>query len=204
VLMKKQVIVIHGGMTFASYEEYLSSLRAFQVDSLESLNVKSWKETLQDALGPDFEVLLLKMPNKTNAKYLEWKIWFQKFAPLFNESVILVGHSLGGTFLAKFLSEETFPKDIEGVFLIAAPYDAEGADHSLADFTVPQDLSRFAEQVPRVFLYASEDDRVVPIENLEKYRSKLPRTEGTIFSDRGHFNQETFPELATDIGALCK
>ena len=165
--MKQQVIVIHGGMTFATYEDYLASLRAFRVESLDSLKMVSWKETLQDALGSDYEVLLLKMPNKVNAKYLEWKIWFEKFILLFNESVILVGHSLGGTFLAKFLAEEKFAKKIEAVFLVAAPYDIEGTDHSLADFVVPQDLSRLAVLSPRVFLYGSDDDRVVPMRNLE-------------------------------------
>ncbi len=63
------------------------------------------------------------MPNKTNAQFEEWKIWFEKFIPFLNDGVILVGHSLGGVFLAKYLSENKFPKKIGGVFLVSAVYE---------------------------------------------------------------------------------
>jgi hypothetical protein len=79
--MKKQVVVIHGGDTFDSYEDYLTFLNAFEVDK-ESLFLKDWKSTLQSELGENYEVLCLQMPNMFNAKYLEWKIWFEKYIPL--------------------------------------------------------------------------------------------------------------------------
>jgi hypothetical protein len=35
---------------------------------------------------------------------------------------ILIGHSLGGSFLLKYVSEEKIGKTIAGIFLIATPY----------------------------------------------------------------------------------
>ena len=197
--MKKQVVVIHGGDTFETYEKYLDFLRSFEIDSLDYFTHKNWKSILQEKLGDDFEVIRPQMPNKINAKYLEWRIWFEKLVPLLNPEVILVGHSMGGIFLAKYLSENNFPKKILGTFLVSAPYDAETFEYTLVDFVLPADLKKFEEQGGKIYLYHSTDDDVVPFDNLEKYKKQLPSATARVFEDRGHFNQEDFPELVQDI-----
>lgn len=168
---KKQIILIHGGDTFDTYEEYLEFLKDWQID-FERIRQrkKDWKETLAEKLGGEYEVIAPKMPNKQNAKYLEWKIWFEKVIPYLEAEVTLVGHSLGGIFLAKYLSENQFPKRILGVFLVAACYDDKNFDYSLADF--------------------------------EKYKKALPKAIAKEFTDKGHFNQEEFPELVEDIKSI--
>ena len=192
--MKKQVVVIHGGDTFERYEEFLSFLKNFQIDPVY-FKKKGWKDTLQDKLGDDFEVIAPNMPNKINAKYLEWKIWFEKYFPFLNDEVILVGHSLGGTFLAKYLSENLLPKKIKALLLIAAPFDDEDSDESLNDFALIGPLKKITEQVGKIYLFHSKDDPVVPFDQVNKYKNILPGSEIIVFTDRQHFNQEHFPEL---------
>jgi predicted alpha/beta hydrolase family esterase len=201
-IMQKQVVVIHGGDTFDTYEEYLLFLKSFEVDLEYFKSTKGWKDTLDQALGSAYEIIRPRMPNATNAKYAEWKIWFEKLTPFLVDGVILIGHSLGGIFLAKYLAENTFPKKIKAVFLVAAPYDANDSDYSLADFTLPVSLSKVTEQGGVVTLYHSSDDPVVPFVDLEKYKKALPEAETVVFADRQHFNQETFPELVTAIKDL--
>ena len=75
------------------------------------------------------------MPNLINAKYNEWEIIFNKLVPFLNDTIIFIGHSLGGV-LAKYLSENKFPKKILATFLICAPYDDKDADYSLVDFNL--------------------------------------------------------------------
>lgn len=195
--MKKQIIVIHGGDTFDSYEDYLKYLIEWEV-SKSMLTSKGWKSSLQAELGEGYEVLLPKMPNEFNCKYLEWKIWFEKFIPFFNEEIILVGYSLGGIFLAKYLAENTLVITIKAVFLIAAPFD-DVDTASLADFTLPSSLEIMEKQVTHIYLFQSQDDPVVPFEELAKYQAKLPSAQTRIFTDKGHFNQENFPELVDEI-----
>lgn len=198
--MKQQVFVIHGGDAFDTYEEYLASLREKEV-SIERTHFVDWKRNLEERLGDAYEVILPRMPNAQNARYAEWKIIFEKYVALLGEQVILIGHSLGGIFLAKYLSEETYPKTIKAVFLVAAPYNT--ADHNpYADFNLPQDLSGLQEQGGKVFLYHSKDDFVVPFEDLAQYEMRLPHATARIFSDRQHFNQEDLPEIVTDIQGL--
>jgi predicted alpha/beta hydrolase family esterase len=199
--MKKQVVVIHGGDTFDTHKKYLSFLKNYKID-FRRLKKGGWKEGLSGKLGRGFEVIAPRMPNKTNARYLEWKIWFRKFLPHIRNRVVLVGHSLGGIFLAKYLSESRFPKKIKGVFLVAAPHDDKGSDHSLADFVLPRSLKRLEKQGGQIFIYHSKDDPVVPFVNFKKYARALARARAAAFKDKGHFIQEEFPEIVKDIKSL--
>lgn len=199
----KQIIVIHGGDTFETHEEYLSFLKSFEIDFERfKSGGKDWKVTLSEELGEEFEVILPSMPSKTNAKYIEWKIWFEKLIPFLKDSVIFVGHSLGAIFLAKYLSENEFPKKIAATFLVAGPYDDKDFEESLADFVLPKDLEKLIGQGGKIYLYHSKDDPVVPFADLEKYKKSLPSAEVRIFEDREHFSQADFPELVEDIKGL--
>ena len=196
----KQVVVIHGGDVFATYDEYLSSLRNFKIESIDFFKGKrDWKAGLQDELGEKYEVLAPRMPNPTNARYLEWKIWFEKMIPFLNENVILVGNSLGASFIAKYLSEENLPKKILGTFLIAGVYDTD-INKPMIEFVVPKLPTLLEQQSGTVFLYHSKDDPFVNFTELAKFQKVLPHATARIFKDRGHFlGQETFPELIADI-----
>jgi predicted alpha/beta hydrolase family esterase len=198
--MKQQLVVIHGGSVFDGYEEYLEALKNREV-SLDRLIRKDWKSTLGTNLGDGYQVVSLTMPNSQNAKYLEWKIWFEKLIPLFDKDVIFLGHSLGGIFLVKYLSEETYHKTIKATFLIAPPSIAT-TQETLADFGLGEDLSKFGNGGGSIFVYHSKDDAVVPFVHMDIYRKKLSTATFRVFEDRGHFKQEDFPELVNDIQEL--
>ncbi len=200
--MKQQVVAIHGGETFETYEEYLDFLRVYEIDVAGG--VKRWRTTLPESLGDDFEVILPSMPSKLNARYAEWKIWFLKYVPHLRDGVILIGHSLGGIFLAKYLSENTVSVSIRATFFISAPYTAEGSPYSLVDFEFGDaSLARIAEQGGEVYLIHSTDDSVVKFADFESYAVALPDAHQMIFNDRDHFGQEEFPELVEKIKFLA-
>ncbi|MFA6476456.1 MAG: alpha/beta fold hydrolase [Candidatus Paceibacterota bacterium] len=199
MIIKKQVIVIHGGDTFETREEYLAFLKSYQIKSLDYFKGKDWKKTLQERLGEDFEVIVPAMPCKINARYEEWKIWFEKIIPLLNDEVILIGHSMGGTFLAKYLTENNFPKKVLSLHLVAAPYDTEVIKESLVDFALNKTVEGLAQYTDKIFLYQSKEDKVVALEDAMKYKRDLPNAEINIFEGRGHFKQEEFPELVERI-----
>jgi hypothetical protein len=198
----KQIVAIGGGNVFPTYEEYFSSLKDFIPESIEYFKEsQDWKSSLQNTLGDAYEVLIPRMPNRNNAKYLEWKIWFEKIFPFLNDEVILVGHSLGASFLAKYLSEESFPKKIVATLLVAGPYDSDG-QRAMVEFNLPDSLTLLAQQGGKIFLYHSKDDPVVSFSELAKYQEALPHAKARIFENRQHFNQESFPELVSDIKSL--
>lgn len=141
------------------------------------------------------------MPNAQNARYAEWKMWFEKILPLMGDGVILIGHSLGGIFLAKYLSEQTVELRIKATFLVAAPYNT-AAEHPLVDFVIQHSLRGLEKQGGEIFLYHSADDAVVPFSNFERYQSELKGAHIRVCNDRKHFNQAEFPELVQDIQEL--
>ncbi len=199
----KQLVFIHGGETFDTYNEYVDALRSWTYDPTKEPQ-KRWKHSLSERLGEDWEVLMPTMPAKYNAKFLEWSIWFEKVIPYLKDGVILVGHSLGGIFLAKYLNEHELPVRIQATFLVAAPFDTEDTDYSLADFVLTESLSGLAERGGEIFIYQSEDDPVVPSVAYRKYQAVLPDAKIRIFNDRGHFMQLEFPELIAEIKAVRK
>ena len=107
--MKKQVVVIHGGTTFDTHEEYISFLKNREASIEKFKTQKDWKNSLEKELGTDFEIFVPRMPNGTDARFEEWKIWLERMIPFLDDDVILVGHSLGGIFLAKYLAKNLFP-----------------------------------------------------------------------------------------------
>lgn len=196
--MKTQIIIVHGGTTFESFDDYIQYLKTLPV-SLEYLKKESWKDSLQESLGDGFDVVRLQMPNKTFAHYEEWKIYFERYIPLFGEDVVLIGHSLGGIFLAKYLSENTFPKKVKSLYLIAAPHSEVQIPESLGDFVLPESLDKISNQIERIFILFSEDDPLVSGPHAEKYKNQLPHAEVIKFMDKKHFSQGQFPELADHI-----
>ncbi len=200
--MKQQVVVIHGGDTFDTYKDYISFLTDRKIDPERLKPKRDWKNTLSEKLGENYEVLLPSMPNKTNSKYIEWKIWFERTIPFFNKNVILIGHSLGGIFLAKYLSQTTMSKAIKAVILVAAPFDDADSKESLASFKLPSSLKKFSEQTDQIYIVHSKNDPVVPFEDLKKYQKALPNAETITFNNKEHFNQETFPEITKLIKTL--
>lgn len=199
--MKKQVVIIGGGTTFDTYDEYLSYLKNKSVDADNFKRRVDWKDGLEKELGSDFEVFVPKMPNATNARYEEWKIWFDRMVPFLRGGVVLIGHSLGGIFLPKYLSENTLPIKISAVFLVAAPFDDE-AEESLTNFRLSLSLDRFKQQCAKIYLLHSKDDPLVPFSESEKYKKEIPEAKAIIFGDRQHFKQESFPEIVALIKDL--
>jgi uncharacterized protein len=198
--MKKQIVIIHGADTFATQEEYLKYLRNFEINIERYKTDKDdWKPWIRRMLQDEYEVITPQMPNKFNAQYEEWKLWFEKFIPFLNDGVILIGHSQGGIFLAKYLSENQFPKKIGGVMLVSAPYDKDSEGYPVVSFSLPSSLNL---QTDKVFLYHSKDDPVVPFSALEQYEKLIPNATAKVFEDRKHINQEEFPELLSDIKSL--
>lgn len=196
----KQVVFIHGGTTFYDHKDYLNYLRTKPINISRLTAQRFWLDRLQEDLGDGFQVLAPRMPNGTNANYDEWAIWFGRITEVINDNVILVGHSLGGIFLAKYLSEHDFPKKIRATLLIAAPYEDE-SNEDLASFKITGSLERFADQGGDIIFYHGTND-IVPMSELELYKKSVPNAETHELSAQDHFVREAFPEIIETIKSI--
>ena len=144
-------------------------------------------------------MILPSMPNKNNARYDEWKIWFEKFIPFLEKKVVLIGHSLGGSFLSQYLSENKVQKKILSVLFVAAGYNREEYTTRSAGFVLRNNLNLMEKQVEKIIFYHSRDDKNVPFSDFLEYKTLLPDSVFREYTKRGHFNQSNFPELYKDI-----
>jgi pimeloyl-ACP methyl ester carboxylesterase len=120
------------------------------------------------------------------------------------DGVILVGWSLGGMFLAKYLSETEPKKHVKAAFLLAAPSgvfaDESGAGGDCVEFRPEAGkVVNLTRRIPHLEIWHSKDDPVVPIGEVEWYRAHVPRANFVIFEDRNHFLVESLPELIAAI-----
>lgn len=192
---KPQIFIIHGGMTFRNRQDYLRFLKTREISLKKKIR---WTEDyLDEKLGKKFEIIRPRMPLQDNAKYEEWKIHFERYFPLLRKNVILIGGSLGGIFLAKYLSENKFPKKILSTYLICPPYDDTlDKEDLVGGFKLKSDLSLLEKNCSRLNFLFSKDDNIVSITQAEKYRAKLKKAKFIIYkSKNGHFKISKFPEI---------
>jgi uncharacterized protein len=179
--MIKPVLFIHG-----------AGEGAFEEDGLLAAS-------LQNALGPAYNVHYPKMPEEDSATYADWKAQIEReLAPLDGE-VILAGHSVGGSVLVKYLSEEDLGKSISALFLLATPYWGADEFWKWDEARLPEDVAAKLTSVPRIFLYHSRDDDVVPFAHLALYAAKLPQATIRELDGRGHQFRNDLAEVAEDI-----
>ncbi len=180
--MKKMVLFIQGG-----------GEGAYEADG-------KLVASLRDALGAEYRVHYPQMPGEKDPEYEFFKAQISKELASLDGPLILVGHSLGGTVLLRYLTEVTVQKTIDGIFLVAAPY--WGAEDWLDEHNLSKNLAAHSPDSPTIFFYHSRDDEVVPFAHLAMYAEKFPQANIREFDGRGHQFKNDMSEIAADIADL--
>lgn len=141
----------------------------------------------------DINTNAIEPPMPFRPRYEEWKKEFERFD--ITPETILVGHSCGGGFLVRYLSEHTGVR-VGKVYLVAPwinPDDEEASD--TADFFHFDIDPIFPERTSGVTVFVSEDDYPSVVKSVEILQEKIPDLDIKRFNDRGHFKDKEFPEL---------
>jgi predicted alpha/beta hydrolase family esterase len=107
-----------------------------------------------------------------NAKYNEWKIFFEKWIEKIEivGNIIFIGNSLGGCFLLRYFSEDNLKIDtntIHSIHLVASCLSA-------GDFNEGKNYHFLKKLKENIFIWHAEDDIVVPISDAKKLSKILP------------------------------
>lgn len=153
---------------------------------------------LKSKLSNEFEILFPIIEKPNSPAYEKFKKMFASSFIKITKPVILIGHSLGGSTLLKYLSEEKTHISISGIFLIATPYWKS----NMKEFQLREDFQTFLKGVPAVFLYHSKNDTEVPIENLKFYETAFKDAIVRKLPGKEHTFPKGLPELVADIKAL--
>jgi uncharacterized protein len=151
-------------------------------------------------LGSAFRVIAPEMPGADDPHYQPWRDRIDQELQTIDKEVILVGHSLGGSVLLKYLAEGSYPKPVRGLFLVSVPnWGPDGWAYD--EYAAPPEVGSRLPPL-RIFLYHSVDDPEVPFAHLGYYQEKLPTAIARPIGGAEHSFVEGLPTLVDDIKSL--
>jgi predicted alpha/beta hydrolase family esterase len=171
----KQIILIHG------------SPEPDEVVTTQDEVTPAWFQWLKETLP---NVVIPPMPLDIEVVYEEWLKVFEQIS--LAEDSILVGHSCGGGFVLRYLSEHP-EVQFARVVLVAPWIDAHNElSTNFMKFEIDGSISNRIE----THVFISSDDSSGILDSMKVIREKLVNAIYHEFTDREHFcGKPEFPEL---------
>jgi uncharacterized protein len=153
---------------------------------------------LRACLGKDFKILFPTIEKPNAPAYSKFKRTFKSVFAEIDESVILIGHSLGGSTLLKYLSEEKPDVSVLGLFLVSTPY----WESDMKEFQLERNFQTSLRHIQQIFLYHSKHDKDVPFAHLAFYEEAFKTAVVRKIKGNEHIFSMGLPELVADIRSL--
>lgn len=153
---------------------------------------------LKKELSGEYEIHFPVIEKPSSPTYEKFK---KLFAAAFSDlvgPVVLIGHSLGGSTLLKYLSEEQPNITITGLFLVATPY----WDSSMKEFQLKPGFQTSLKNIPEIFLYHSRNDPEVPFNHMELYAALFKKAATRALPGKEHIFSKGLPALVQDLKTL--
>lgn len=188
----KTAIIIHGMPEKANY---------FNPDRPSSSSNKHWLPWIQNQLILNgWLAQTPEMPEPYEPVYEKWCSVFEQFKV--NKETVLIGHSCGGGFLVRWLSEN---KIKVGKVVLVAPWLDPLHERALGMFDFKIDSSLPGRTAGLYVMYSTDDDEEM-LQTAKILRESLDKENVYFqeFTDKGHFcleelGTEKFPELLANI-----
>lgn len=162
--------------------------RLFVIHGYDANPQKHWFPWLKDKMEKnEYEVNVLEMPTPSEPQLKEWIAQINEAVNKIDENTYFVAHSLGTITLLQYLSKyEDLPK-FKG-FILVSGFDEVIPDFKfLEQFTKEKvDYNKIKAKAQNIFMVASENDTIVPINFSKKVSEKLESKMYT-FKSLGHF-----------------
>ncbi len=159
---------------------------------------------LQAALGAGYAVRCPAMPDESNAPYEVWKAIIEQEMAAMPGAIVLVGHSVGGSVVAKCLGEIEVPNRVVAAILMATLFwGGEGRTYDgYEELMLPPEADVTCPKGPRLLLYHCRDDETVPVGHVALFAAVLPRAEVRVLDAGGHQLDGVMPIVAREIQSL--
>lgn len=156
---------------------------------------------LRKELSDKYEIHYPIIEDPENPTYEMWKSLFSQEFNKIEKPLILIGHSLGGSMLLKYLSKEKSNTTISALFLISTPHWGKNG-WDIEDFEMRKNFETELNHITRVYLYHSDNDTIVPFEHLNFYKKAFPHAIIRELKGTDHAFANGLPELVSDIKSL--
>jgi len=154
--------------------------------------------SLEQALGRGYCLHYPNMPHEDDPEFAAWGDAIMHEIALLGPSLVVVGHSVGGTVLVHTLARHPgLLQVIAALCLIAPPFIGPGG-WSSADVEVAPDWAAPLGDT-RIFLYRGSDDTTTPASHLDLYAKAMPHAVVRRLAGRDHQLNDNLGEVARDI-----
>ncbi|VVC00920.1 Serine hydrolase [uncultured archaeon] len=165
-----------------------------------------WLKRELEKLG--YTVVVPQFPTPENQTPASWLEAFGQYGQFLSSDTLLIGHSLGGTFLLRVL--EKYDVKIKAAFLVATPIGVMPIKNIATDWPFlrrPFGYGKIKCRAGKFFVFHSDDDPYVPLGNGEELSRHLG-VPLTFVPHAGHFNSKSgylaFPLLLEKIKEIKK
>ena len=156
---------------------------------------------LSKSLGNEYLLHNPLMPEPENPRYTAWKMQLQSVLPVGGNKAALIGHSLGGSVIVKYLSEGLCQLPIAGLFLVGVPYWGKRG-WTIDEFMFERESLLELPGIDKVFIYHSRYDKWVPYSHSQMYMKTLPGAVLRTVDGEQHEFCDGLPVLVNDIQRL--
>lgn len=185
----KTAIIIHGMPT---KEEF---------DTAPCQSCQHWLPWLKEKLDEQkIATIIPEMPTPYAPVYTQWRDTFEQI--LSTEEIVLVGHSGGGGFLVRWISEQN--EKVGKVVLVAPWIDPDHSDREhVTDFFDFEIDPHLVAKTNGITVFISDDDDIPMLRTVEKLEKCITGLRIIRKTDMGHFTKtdgiSEFPELLKEI-----
>lgn len=165
---------------------------------------EGWFKTIAEfCKETKWPVTALDFPETENPTYEDWKAHFQKHIHRFGTQDVCIGHSLGATFLLRYLSEENVK--IDHLILVApACYECAEIPEIANFFQTSFDFEKIKASTNLITVLASDNDEFISEDSFELLATELDAY-FIVLPERGHLSpggEEDLPELLAIVEEL--
>ncbi|MCC5942105.1 MAG: alpha/beta hydrolase [Balneolaceae bacterium] len=153
---------------------------------------------LRENLGEAFRIHAPVIEKPDAPSYQMWETMLDRELCSLNGDVFLIGHSLGGSVLAKYLSEKKCQFRTAGLFLVAAPWWGSGG-WDANEFALNTDRQKLSLKQKLIHIYHCTDDSVVPFSHAKLYKKFFPDAFLHELTGNDHVFAEGLPLLVEHI-----
>jgi hypothetical protein len=158
-----------------------------------------WLKRELEKLG--HKVIVPQFPTPNGQTLENWLKVLENYKPDLNQDSILIGHSLGVSFVLNVIERQP----VKAAFLVGGFIGKIGHffDNQMKTFTQREfDWASIKQNCPKFHIYNSDNDPYIRVDKAEELSAKLA-TPVTYVKGAGHFNQVAgyleFPLLLEDL-----
>ena len=156
---------------------------------------------LRKELSDLYEIHFPLIEDPEAPTYAMWKELFSTELEILNQPLILIGHSLGGSMLLKYLLEERHDIKVSALLLVASPYWGKNG-WDVEEFALNENIEMKLKDIEKIYLYHSKEDDTVPFEHSIIYNNMLPNSTIRAIDGTDHVFADGLSELVDDIKSI--